>query len=306
MTYSTLLVAMDSDGFNKAPMDPGGSNTAAMDPGRSNEAATDPGGSNKAVLRVAAGLVERLGCSVIGIAACQPMQIIYTDSYVMGDLIEQDRAHKTASIAKAEAQFRAALGPSVQDLHWRSSIGYAPLATTLAENARAADLLLISPAARDSFLDLGSRLDLGALVIQLGRPALIVPRGTEALALQHVMIGWKDTRETRRAIMDAVPLLRLADRVTLVQVAAQEYLTDARAGLLDVAQWLGRHGITAHTEAIRSTGDDASGLNDFARAGGVTCLVAGAYGHNRLREWALGGVTRDLLTQPERCTLLSH
>jgi nucleotide-binding universal stress UspA family protein len=276
MTYATLLVTMALDG------------------------------SNEPILRVATGLAQRLKCSVIGIAVCQPVQIMYGDGYLDGDVIEQDRAQKMDSIEKAEVQFRSTLGPCVPILHWRSSIGYALLADTIAENARAADPLLISPAHRKSIMDPSSQIDAGALVIQLGRPTPVVPHDTKTLALQHIMIAWKDTLETRRAIVDSLPLLRLADRVTVAQIAEEADIQAARGRLLDVAEWLGRHGVAAQTVVAPSTDDDAAGLNGIALEHAATFLVAGAYGHGRLREWAHGGVTRDLLAQPARCTLLSH
>ena len=276
MTYSTLLVTMNLDE------------------------------SDAAVLQVAADLAGRLKSTVIGIAACNPMQIVYANGYGTGDLIERDRAQKASAITAAEAQFRAVLGPRVPDLQWRSRFDYALIADTIAENARAADLVLMGPAPRGAFLDTQTHIDIGALVIQLGRPALLVPHGTAALALQHVMIAWKDTRETRRAVVDALPLLRLADRITVAQVAAADDVTEARTRLLDVVAWLGRHGLTADLVVVPAKGDDMAGLDNLMDAHGITLLVAGAYGHNRLREWALGGVTRDLLTRPSRCALLSH
>ena len=276
MTYSTLLVMIEVDR------------------------------PNAAVLQVAADLAGRLTCAVIGIAACHPMQVVYADGYRTADLIEQDRALKEEWINKSEAEFRTVLGPRVANLEWRSSIGYLAISDYVAVNARAADLLLTSPARAKSMLASGPRFDLGALVIQLGRPALIVPHGTVALALQHIMIAWKDTRETRRAVLDALPLLRQADRVTVAQVTAEADAADARAGLSDVVNWLGRHGVAASMVVSAAKGDDAGGLERLAIEHGVTFLVAGAYGHNRLREWAMGGVTRDLLTRPSRCTLLSH
>jgi len=276
MTYSTLMVHMDLEG------------------------------SDAAVLHVAADLAERFKADVIGIAACHPMQIVYTDGYIVGDLIEEDLARKQGLLAQAEARFRDALAPRAPNLHWRSAICYMPLSEYIAENARAADLVILSPPAQKSVLKSWPRLDVGELVIQLGRPALIVPSGTERLRLEHVMIAWKDTRETRRAIVDALPLLRVAARVTVAQVAPEEELPAARSQLADVAAWLGRQGVAAHPVAAPLAGDDTAGLHAIALEHEASVLIAGAYGHNRLREWALGGVTRDLLTRPTRCALLSH
>ena len=74
----------------------------------------------------------------------------------------------------------------------------------------------------------------------------------------------------------------------------------------DVAGWLSRHGINAECLTSPSTGDDATGLYAVAQDQGVDVIVAGAYGHSRLREWALGGMTRDLLLRANWYSLLSH
>ena len=80
--------------------------------------------------------------------------------------------------------------------------------------------------------------------------------------------------------------------MSVVEVAAEEDLADARERVADVAHWLSGHGIVADALASASTGEDARALNAIAHSQGANLIVAGAYGHSRLREWALGGVTR--------------
>lgn len=266
----------------------------------------DLGQSNEAVLGVAADLAERFKADVVGIAACQPMQIVYAEGYFYGDMIDQDRARIEEQASQAETSFRLAFQGRAGNLHWRSTICLAPLADYIAENMRSADLLITASARGAASQEASHRVDLGELVIRLGRPALIVPPGAQRLDLDSVIIGWKDTRETRRAVVDALPLLRHAGRVTVAEVASEEDLPAARARIDDVAAWLKRHGVAAHPFAAPSAGDDAARLDGIALEHGAGLLVAGAYGHNRLREWALGGVTRSVLKRPGRCSLLSH
>lgn len=90
------------------------------------------------------------------------------------------------------------------------------------------------------------------------------------------------------------------------QVAPAEDLDAIRKVLQDVVAWLEGHGVTANYEALSSDDSDSHGLEAFATAEHAGLMVTGAYGHNRVREWVLGGVTRDLLTHPSRCSLLSH
>jgi nucleotide-binding universal stress UspA family protein len=81
---------------------------------------------------------------------------------------------------------------------------------------------------------------------------------------------------------------------------------DVRTHLQDVVGWLKRHGIEANAVAAPSTGDDATGLKAIAQEQRVDLIVAGAYGHSRVREWVLGGVTRDLLLRGGPPALVSH
>ena len=263
------------------------------------------GQPNGPVLAAAAGLAEQFDARVIGVAACQPMQLIYSDGYVAGDAYEQDRKEKDREVAAAEAAFRAAFRDRSNVLEWRSTITLASSCAWVADQARSADLIVTGVAAADPF-DLSRRVDTGELLMQAGRPVLVVPTGVDAPTLDHAMIAWKDTRETRRAVLDALPLLQCAARVSIVEAAAEEDMAGARQHVADVVAWLGRHGIAADSEAVRRDGDDAGQLDSIARERGADLIVAGAYGHSRVREWALGGVTRSLLQHSHRCSLLSH
>jgi len=140
----------------------------------------------------------------------------------------------------------------------------------------------------------------------VGRPVLVVPAAADELKLEQVVIGWKDTRETQGAALDALPLLKKAAHVTVVEICAEREIAAARTRVEDVVGWLKAHGVVAKPLASPSTGDDASLLNAIAQERGANMVVAGAYGHSRLREWVLGGVTRDLLLRGKNFSLLSH
>jgi nucleotide-binding universal stress UspA family protein len=263
------------------------------------------GHSNAGLLQVAGDLAERFQAGAIGIAACQPMQIVYGDGYVYGDVIEQDRKEIEKKIKEAKAEFQTALQSRVRTHEWRSAVTFAPLSDYLARNARSADIVITSVACGD-LLDASRRLNTGDLVMQVGRPVLIVPRSADKPKLERVVVAWKDTREARRAAVDALPLLKSAAHVAVVEIAAEEELAAARMHLEGVVVWLKRHGVVAVPLASVSTGHDATRLNAIAHEQGADVIVAGAYGHNRVREWALGGVTRDLLLRGDRCSLVSH
>ena len=104
---------------------------------------------------------------------------------------------------------------------------------------------------------------------------------------------------------DALPLLKMASRVTIVEIADVDDVVTAQARADDVAAWLGGHGIKSAGHGAPSASDDPATLEAIVRKERADLIVAGAYGHSRMREWAFGGVTHSIL-QGEHCALLSH
>ena len=258
------------------------------------------------LLEIANSLAQRLGAGMIGIAARRPMDMTYNDGYVPAEIVQQNREQLEAELAAAEAVFRHALTGRVRSLQWRSAITYGPLSDYLAHEARSADLIITGIDGNASVFDTANRVGVGNLVMQAGRPTLVVPASVGKLVLEHVLVGWKDTKETRRAISDALPLLRLAARVTVLEIAPTDEVQSAMVRLRDVVDWLNRHGIEANSIASSSGGNDTKQIHDIVQEQGADLIVAGAYGHSRVREWVLGGVTRDLLLRGKTCALLSH
>jgi nucleotide-binding universal stress UspA family protein len=263
------------------------------------------GETNAGVLQVTGDLARRFDAKIIGIAACQPMPIGYEGGYWSGQAVEQCRLELEREIREAEAEFRATL-KSHGDLAWRSTITMQPLADYMAREARCADLVLAGVVKPESVLDMSRQVHLGDFVMQAGRPVLVVPAKVGTAGFTSAVVGWKDTREARRAVVDALPLLRKAARVCVVEIAAEDELDEVRDRLADVAAWLERHGVVAKTLAAPSTGSHEAMLETIAVEHGADFIVAGAYGHSRLREWALGGMTRRLITHPDRCVILTH
>jgi nucleotide-binding universal stress UspA family protein len=121
------------------------------------------------------------------------------------------------------------------------------------------------------------------------------------------VIGWKDRREARRAVRDALPLLQDAGRVTIVEICNHGEEDAARNHMDDVARYLEHHRISGGPRVIlHQNGSGAAALIRVAAEEGADLLVTGAYGHTRLGEWMFGGVTRDLLATSPICCLMSH
>jgi nucleotide-binding universal stress UspA family protein len=166
---------------------------------------------------------------------------------------------------------------------------------------------VVGEAARGGLADPFVQVNPSDLVLQVGRPLLVVPESCNWLDVRSVLVAWKDTAESRRAVSDALPLLQKSTDVTIVEVVEDE--ADRAAALLrleDVAAWLSRHGVQASRQVPGQCGDAATQLERIASEVGAGVVIAGAYGRSRLSEWILGGVTRRLINPPNRCSLLSH
>jgi len=262
--------------------------------------------SNDTLLNFVGDLAERFQAHVIGIAACQPAQILYDEGFTAGDVMVQDRAEMTKEIAAAESQFRKALAGRAPSLEWRSTITAAPLASYIAEEARAADLLITGPDLGPSLLDNTRRVDLGNLVMEAGRPVLIIPHGVSTADFRRTVIGWKGTREARRAVADSMPVLEVSEHVTVLEVTTRDGLDRAHEHVKDVCRWLGRHGVDSVPSAILASAPEITALHDELLERRCSLFIAGAYGHSRGREFVFGGITYDMLLEAEFCVLISH
>lgn len=264
-------------------------------------------GKNAGLLKIAADLAGMLNARVIGIAACQPMQMVYDEGYACGDEIVADRVEITREIEAAKAEFHQALEGRVKHSEWRSCLTFGSLASYIADEARAADLILTRPDIGGSLLDNTRRVKIGDLALQAGRPIVIVPHGMSSLTLNNVFVAWKDSREARRAVADALPLLRLAKSVTVLEVAGEADQNRAHSHVADVAHWLETHDVSARLVTAVHQGPDAENLHAEMIARDCDFLVAGAYGHSRVGEFVFGGVTRDFLLNPQlHAVFLSH
>ena len=260
---------------------------------------------NQGVLEVAGDLAAMMNAAVIGIAACQPIQPFGEMPYA-GDILEADMAEIRRQTGKAERQFRAALADMVTPLSFRSAATYQELADYIAGHARAADFIVTAPDLGGSLLGNTRHANIGDLVMNAGRPVIIVPPEAKSCLLDHVVIAWKDRREARRALLDALPILMHAQRVTVVEVARRGDSDNAVDRTADVRAWLERHGVQAESFVRIADGTDVECLQYLLNEQNCDFLVAGAYSHSRIGEWAFGGVTTDLLLHPSRCTLVSH
>jgi nucleotide-binding universal stress UspA family protein len=264
------------------------------------------GQKNDSRLEAAAQLAERFGARVIGIAAAEFSPPLYfTEGEPAQRLIDQGWAAVKSRLKDLEGEYRTAMQNRTVEVEWRCGEDFPT--RFIVRQARACDIIVVGEAARGRLIDPFAQVNPEDLVMQVGRPLLVVPEACNWLDLRSVLVAWKDTAEARRAVSDALPLLGKSTEVTIVEIVEDE--ADRAAALSrvgDVAAWLSRHGVSASPLVPEQSGDAAAQLERIASEVGAGVVVAGAYGHSRLSEWILGGVTRQLIKPSNRCSLLSH
>jgi nucleotide-binding universal stress UspA family protein len=250
--------------------------------------------------QMAAKLADRFQSELIGISAWIPRPRPLIDP----DLPTKETQFLTGESRRLNERFRARIGIDGRNVELRSFLEY-PTAC-IAREMRAADLLVIGRdfGVNDPYL----YPDTGAVVLTAGRPVLVVPPGLTRMEGKRVTVAWKDTRESRRALRDALPFLRKAGQTVVTEICESgSEVADSQRRLRDVVQYLSRQGVLCVADRVRPTeGTAAETLLRFVSDESSDLLVAGAYGHSRVGEWVFGGMTQDLLARSPVCCLLSH
>jgi len=172
----------------------------------------------------------------------------------------------------------------------------------VAEEARLSDLVLFDCPAEAQ--EVGLRAAIEAALLHGGKPVLLVPRSVAKIAGAKVAIGWDGGAAAAHAISAALPLLKRADAIEILNVSTGPIDTLQMDRLRD---YLGLHGLQTVEHGINPGAQGiASALFDAAQNSGAGVLVMGGYEHSRLREIALGGVTRHILANATMPVFLAH
>ena len=252
-------------------------------------------------LKIAANLAERFKARVIGIAAQDvivPLSMAQSDAFADADVWAQAQAEIARHLQLVEQQFREAFKDHANQIEWRSAV--AEPVSFITEESRAADLIIAGKTTDETLLDPTD------LVMRAGRPALLIPDEAESLKAERVLISWKDAREARRAIRDALPFLRLAQKTIVAEIDEDENPAAASRRVADVVAWLATHGVQANGVSEAASESPAAQLGKIAAREDADLIIAGAYGHSKLREWVFGGVTRDLFLKSSRAQFFAH
>lgn len=264
----------------------------------------EPDAASSHRVAAAARLARDLDARLIGLGAETFDPAPYAGAfmgYAGGEWVSLVQEQIAKNLADAEAAFRRDAAGA--DIEWRSAQDYPHRA--IVDLAHAADLIVVGPRGQRGAQETADPAD---VVMGAGRPVLVVPEGRSHLVGMNVVVGWKNTRECRRALADSLPFLQRAEQVVVTAVASTAAAEAAACELDDVVANLKRHGVDARP-LVTSMGrnDTVEGeLERIANLNGADLIVTGAYGHSRMREWAFGGVTDSFLHHPSCFVLLSH
>jgi len=170
--------------------------------------------------------------------------------------------------------------------------------------ARSHDISVLAQAKPDD--DFAESRAIESALFESGRPVLLVPYiQTAGIKLDRVMACWDGSRSAARAINDALPLLQKAGKIEVVMVAHKDRRNDLRG--LSITEHLARHGSNVELKSIVAPDSDAANvILSHAADSSADLIVMGGYGHTRLRELVLGGVTREMLKAMTAPVLMSH
>lgn len=266
----------------------------------------DADAASDARLRLACRMAQALKARLIGVAAGETIPPALADPYLGGGLstgtLETFRSLVNEELEVLRSRFEATAAAHVVEGVWRGRPG--PPVDVVIEEAACADLILTG---RRTPLCDARAADPGDLIVRAGRPVLVVPPAPSGEVIGgRTLVAWSRSREARLAIAGALPLLRLAREVKLVTVTSEPATAGVDQALEAQVDWLRSHGVVAAATSKASLQETGDELLDLAAEMGADLLVAGGYGHSRMQEWIMGGVTRTLLSHGKLSVLFAH
>jgi nucleotide-binding universal stress UspA family protein len=231
----------------------------------------------------------------------------YPDLLALPEFAKQVESQGNAKAAVIEASFRELLRREAIIGDWVFETG--SLIQTVSQRAHATDLIIVGQADPEHPLPPVARTLVEDVLMTAGRPLLIIPYAGHFPTIgTNVLVGWTPTRESARAVHDALPVLGKDAKVLVLTVETPKSGEVEPLPTASIAEHLARHGLdVSAARTIVSDGlSPADALLDYASDVQADLLVVGGYGHSRTREMIMGGVTRDLLRHMTLPVLMSH
>jgi nucleotide-binding universal stress UspA family protein len=267
----------------------------------------EPGAAGAARVRYALSLAARFDATLTGISVVvPPTEVAFA---MMGDArlygVALDAAKESSETAKSD--FEALIAGAPVAVRWQAAEGIPEEA--VAAFAGVHDLTILGSDDRSDPDGGFYVLRPADIILASGRPVLVLPAGAPPVFTgDRILVAWRNTAEAARAVHDALPFLKRALEVVLAEITEPggDGLRPT-VTIEDMADHLKSHGVSARCRIAPAAGASAGPcLLALAEEAKADLVVAGAYGHSRFREWALGGVTRYLLSESPLPCLLSH
>lgn len=229
----------------------------------------------------------------------------YAEVYVPSTIYETQAELEKTQTQEAQDAFNTTVRQAGLSAEWR--IVEDPVINSVSIHAHYADLVIVGQEDPEDprYVPIVTPDD---LVMRTGRPVLIVPYiGVQGAFAKHVMIAWNGGREAVRAVHDALPILRQAERVDVLAINPVAPGSEDRIPSADICLHLARHGVKANAQTVQARDIEVGDilLSRIADES-VDLLVMGGYGHSRFREMVLGGATKHILTSMTTPVLMSH
>ena len=210
--------------------------------------------SEQQQLQVARSIATKFEASVVGVSAFAVEPDFVAEGVVIEETTPEDLKRMKAALAQKEKWFQEIIGLSKDRVEWRWSIEYPSV--FLANEARAADLVVIT--SKQKKIDPYHSIDPAGVVLRIGRPMVLVPEHVHELRADRIVVGWKDTREARLAVRDALPFLKKASHVMIIEICTSNEQDAARGRTRDVSKYLQRHGVKSETDVRVYTAESDS------------------------------------------------
>jgi nucleotide-binding universal stress UspA family protein len=250
-------------------------------------------------------LGAKFGAHVTGLYIIPPVAVYGGGEFAPPVVVDESEKYFRSRQAKVRTDFEAAMqGEGLSFSFHLIDNETGDVSGEIIRQSRSADLTITSDIWSDFYQVVGSSF-VGQLAVGSGRPLLVLPNKVKThISTDEIVIGWKDCRESTRAVADALPLLQAAKKVRMVCV------DEGVRGVVeaaDIATNLARHGVEVDIVNVSSNGMAVGEvLLQSAKDYGASTLVMGAYGHSRFAEFVLGGATRHVLKNPTVPIFLSH
>lgn len=254
------------------------------------------------VIKLGVDLAQRFEARLIGLSAADvPPPVVMEGGVAFeGESLHQ-RKNIERRIENLRTEFEGLAGATV-DTEWRGVVGNPT--RVLIDSARVADLIVTASPEGASSGNVHRSTDLGNVILQAGRPVFVASTNQENFRMNKVLVEWKDTREARRAVADAMPFLQMAQEVRVITID-NDATDETWKGLDDVVALLSFHGVKAKADVFPEKSDGKT-IADVADAIHADLIITGAYGHSRFREWIFGGATRSLLENDRLNRIMSN